>query len=109
MALIQAGFELALDLITDATNGFNKVSVLFDDSSETASQAITWGTPSGSSIGGSVGATVDLVFDVAAGKVVTAIVLYHDTTVVGAYAFPTPFNFTNAGTFTLNSLILSLD
>ena len=108
MPLIEAGFELALDQLTDGTNGINKCSIYFSDASETATQTITWAAAAGSSIGGSVGASVDLVFDVAAGKVVIAVALYHDTTPVGSYVFPTQYNYTTAGTFTLTSLILTL-
>jgi len=108
MAFIQAGFELALNQLTDDTTGINKVSVFFSDSTETASQTITWAAAAGNSTSASVGASVDLVFDVAAGKVLTAAVLYHDTTSVATYVFPTPYSFTNAGTFTLTALTISL-
>ena len=108
MPLIQAGFELVLNQATDDTNGINKCSIFCSDSTETASQTITWGAAAGSSIGGSVGATVDLDFTIATGKIVTAVILYHDTTAQGSYLFPTQYYFENGGTFKLTGLVLSL-
>ena len=108
MPLLETGYEFALNLLTDDTVGFNEVSILFDGLTETDTQTITWAAAAGNISGGSVGASVDLVFDITAGKTVIGVVLYHDTTACGTALFGTNYYFTNAGQFTLTSLVLSL-
>ena len=109
MAFTELGFELALDLLTDATNGINKVLIYSGLGTSPSPQDITFNAASGNSSGATVTMTAtDLVFNIGAGLVVTAVELYHDTTYVAGYTFPTPYSFTNAGTFTLTDLTISL-
>jgi len=83
MPLEELGYELALDQLTDATNGINKISI-FTDLSEKTSQAITFAAASGNEFGASVAANnLPLTFAITGGETVQAIGLYHDTTKVG--------------------------
>ena len=109
MPFTELGLELTLDLLTDATNGINKVSI-FTNIVELAKQDITFDAASGNESAATVKMTAtDLVFNVSAGHIVQAVGLYQGTTVlVATYVFPTPYSFTNAGTFTLTDLTISL-
>ena len=109
MAMTAAGFALALDQLTDATNGINKVSI-FSNLAETAKQTISFAAASGTdNYGTVVMSDAELVFNIGAGEIVQAVGLYHDTTHIATYIFPSQFNFTNAGTFTLTDLTIRLE
>jgi len=108
MAFQELGYELTLDLLTDATNGINKVS-LFTNVVEKTKQTINFAAAAGTSAGASVAMSdAEIVFAIDASEVVQAVGLYHDTTYVAYYEFPTPYSYTNAGTFTLTDLTISI-
>jgi len=108
MPFTELGLELTLDLLTDATNGINKVSI-FSNLAETAKQTINFAAAAGNeNVATVVMSDAELVFNITAGEIVQAVGLYHDTTYVANYVFPTPYLFTNAGTFTLTDLTISL-
>lgn len=114
MPLNQDGFGLALNLLTDATEGINKVALIYDITGQsdnaTASQTIVWGTAIPLPGSGYIEMSTDLVFNCSAGWIVKGVLLYHNTTLVGTGTFGgAQYNFTNAGTFTLTGLRLSLD
>ena len=115
MPLNQDGFGLALNLLTDATDGINKVALIYDITGQsdnaTASQTIVWGTQFlYLEVVGYIEMSTDLVFNCSAGWIVKGVLLYHNTTLVGTGTFGgAQYNFTNAGTFTLTGLRLSLD
>lgn len=114
MPLNQDGFGLALNLLTDATEGINKVALIYDITGQsdnaTASQTIVWGTAIPLPGSGYIEMSTDLVFNCSAGWIVKGVLLYHNTTLVGSGTFGgAQYNFTNAGTFTLTGLRLSLD
>ena len=109
MPLLAAGYALALDQLTDATNGINKISI-FTNIVETDKQTLNFSAAAGYDTYGTVNMTAtDLVFNILAGHIVQAVGLYKDTTYVGNYVFPSPYSFTNAGTFTLTDLQIRLD
>ena len=115
MPLNQDGFGLALNLLTDATDGINKVALLYDISggasdNATATQTIVWGTAIPLPGSGYIEMSTDLVFNCSATWIVIGVLIYHNTTLVGTGTFGgAQYNFTNAGTFTLTGLRLSLD
>ena len=114
MPLNQDGFGLALNLLTDATDGINKVALIYDITGQsdnvTATQTIVWGTAIPFPGSGYIDMSTDLVFNCSAGWIVKGVFLYHNTTLVGTGNFGgAEYNFTNAGTFTLTGLRLSLD
>lgn len=106
--LTAAGYALNLDLFTDATNGINKLSV-YTDLTEITAQTVNFSAASGTDTSGTVVMSdASLVFNVEAGHVVEAIGLKNGTTLLATYVFPTPYSFTNAGTFTLTDLTITL-
>ena len=110
MPFTELGFELALDQLTDATNGINKVLIWSGLGTSPAPQDITFDAAVGTSTYGTVNMTsTDLVFSIGAGVVVTRVELYHGTDAIATYTFPTPYSFTNAGTFTLTDLQIRLE
>ena len=108
MPFTELGYELTLDLLTDATNGINKVSI-FTNVTETAKQTVNWAAASGGETSASVVMSdAELSFSISAGHIVQAVGLYHDTTYIAYFQFSTPFVFTNAGTFYLTDLTINL-
>ena len=109
MPFTELGLELTLDLLTDPTNGINKVSI-FSNLAETAKQTINFAAAAGNENAATVVMSdTELVFNITAGEIVQAVGLYQGTTVlVATYVFPTPYSFTNAGTFTLTDLSISI-
>jgi len=106
------GMELALDQLTDPTNGINKVSI-FTDIFQTDTQTITWNAAVGvgaeEPFTGSVSMNAtDLIFNITAGATVQAVGLYKDSTYVGYIEFATTYYFANSGTFTLTDVTINL-
>ena len=96
MPMTQAGYAFALDLLTDPTAGINKVSI-FTSLAETAKQTVNFSVATSTENGGTVVMSdAELLFDITAGEIVQAVGLYHNTTYVGFYEFPSQFNFTSA-------------
>ena len=109
MPLTEVGYAFALDLLTDPTDGINKVSI-FTNLSEKTKQTVNFSAATSTANGGQVVMSdTELLFDISAGEIVQAVGLYHDTTYVGLYQFPSQFNFTSAGVFTLTGLTITLD
>lgn len=107
MPLYEAGFEFALDLLTDATDGINKISI-FTDTYETTKQTITFGAASGSEFSGTVvSSNTPLTFSITAGSTVQAIGLYHDTTLVG-YIDVADVTDSNAYQYVVDSVTINL-
>jgi len=87
MGLIAAGFEIALDQLTDATDGINKIAIDLDLGGITASQSITFAAAVGGASSGSVAANnLPLTFTIDGGERVSNIIIYNDTTVLGRIA-----------------------
>ena len=85
MSLNTAGFELALNALTDATDGINKIAIDKDLDGITASQTITFDAAVGGLGSGSVeGNNLPITFTIPGGQRVESILLYNDTTVVGS-------------------------
>lgn len=83
MGLNAAGFELALDALTDLTTGINKLAVDLDLDGITASQTITFSAAVGGSSSGSVVSDSVLTFSIPGGQRVTRLLLYNGTTLLG--------------------------
>ena len=84
MSLNATGFEIALDGLTDATSGINKIAIDLDLGGITASQTITFAASAGGSSSGSVaGNNLPLTFTIDGGERVSSIILYNNTTQVG--------------------------
>jgi hypothetical protein len=108
------GHPALLDLLTDATVGINKVSII-SNLAETAKQTITWDSAVGTEGAtvpddtGTVSMTVTpLVFDITAGETVSSVGLYHDTILWGYILFSSTYYFANAGEFRLTDITISI-
>ena len=90
MGLNTAGFALALDQLTDATLGINKIAIDLGTGGVTASQTITFAAAVGSGSNGTVaGNNLPLTFAIPGGDRVEAIELYNGTTNLGYISVPT--------------------
>lgn len=107
MPLEELGYELALDQLTDATNGINYISI-FTDIVEVTKQAITFASASGNEFGASVAANnLPLTFSITAGHTVQAIGLYHGITKVG-YIEVTEVTDANAFNYVVDTLTINV-
>ncbi len=107
MGLTATGFELALNELTDATTGINKIAVDLDLDGITASQTITFDAAVGGTGSGTVVSNVILTFSCPAGAHVERLVLYNGTTILG-YADLASATDSNAFDYVVDSLTITL-
>jgi len=107
MPLASTGFKLALDTLTDATDGINYVSV-FSNSAETAKKAITFAAATGTEYGGSVvDSNTPITFGpFASTETIQAVGLYHGTIYFG-YASVTEVTDTESFYYVVDSVTIT--
>lgn len=85
MSLNTAGFALALDQLTDATSGINKIALDYGTGGVSTAQTITFAAAVGSASNGTVAAdNLPITFAVTGGDRVEEINLYNGTTLLGS-------------------------
>ena len=108
MGLNATGFALALDQLTDATDGINKIGLSLSDGTPPATQSLTWDAASGQTGSGTVeSANTPITFSMSAGDYIDGIYLYNDTTQV-AYIQITDVTDTNAFDYVVDSVTITM-
>jgi hypothetical protein len=108
MSLNANGFALALDQLTDPTNGINKIGLDLASGTPPATQTIGWNTASGSIGSGTVVSNgTAITFNMNAGDYITGIWLYQDTQQVGLISI-TDVTDTNAFDYVVDSVTITM-
>lgn len=108
MGLNANGFELALNQLTDATNGINKIGLDLASGTPPATQTIGWNAASGSIGSGTVTTNgTPITFNMDANDYITGIWLYKDTTTVALIQI-TDVTDTNAFDYVVDSVTITM-
>ncbi len=108
MGLNANGFELALDQLTDATNGINKIKLDLASGTAPAAVSITWDAAVGNTGVGTVeAANVPITISLAGGDYVQGIDLFHDTTIVANISV-TDVDDANAFDYVIDSVVITM-